>query len=443
VGLLITTLLALALLLALILRWRVHAFLALLIVALLLGLAAGMAPAAILASFAKGVGDLLGSIAVLIGAGAILARLIEISGSGSVMAERLIAIFGPQRISWAMLFTGYLVGIPVFFDAGFLTLIPLAWALSERSKRSLLYYALPILASLTVTHGLIPTHPGPAAAALLVGADLGRATIAGLLIGIPSAIAGGIVYGVWMANRTPPMGAPPIAGVPPDAGAVNGAKPPFASVLMVVLLPLVMIASGAFLPGLSAVGPQANGWLRLAGDPSVALLVAVVCAFLVLGKYSGLTADTLRDQTSTSLNSIGSLLLIIGAAGAFKQVIVDSGAGNQFAAVLLGFHVSPLLSAFVVGAALRIALGSATASIATAASLVAPLAATYSGDRVLLLMSLALGGSIFSNVNDAGFWMVKEYCGMTIPDTLKIYSTMKAVASIAGFAVVCLLALVW
>jgi gluconate:H+ symporter, GntP family len=173
----------------------------------------------------------------------------------------------------------------------------------------------------------------------------------------------------------------------------------------------------------------------------VALLVAVLVAFRVLGRHSGLTPDALRGQVSTSLNSIGSLVLIIGAAGAFKQVIVDSGAGSQFAGMLLRFHIPPLLSAFVVGAALRIALGSATASIVTAGGLIAPIAASYTCDRVLLLMALALGSSIFANVNDAGFWMVKEYCGMTVPQTLKAYSTMKAVTSFAGFGLVCLLAL--
>jgi gluconate transporter len=437
VGLLITTLAALALLLALILRWKIHAFLALLIAALALGLAAGMAPQAILASFQTGISELLGSVAVIIGAGAILGRLIEVSGGAAVLAERLIKVFGPDRVAWAMLFTGYLVGIPVFFDAAFFTLIPIAWGLSRKSKLSLLYCALPILASLTVTHGLIPTHPGPAAAAHLLGADLGRATIFGELLCIPSAIVGGIVYGLWIARRTPPVTPPEIE----ENSLRSQERASFAAVLLVVLLPVILISSGAFLPGLLPKGSTLNSWLALVGDPKMAMLFTVLFAFPLLGGRSGLKPDKLHDRVGESLNSVGSLVLIIGASGAFKQVIVDSGAGNQFAGILLQLRVLPLLSVFLVGAALRVALGSATASIVTAAGLVAPIAASYSGDRVLLLMSLALGGSIFANVNDAGFWMVKQYCGLSVSQTLKTYSVMKAVSSLTGFALVCLLAL--
>src|SRR5579872_4869356 len=220
-GLLIPTLATLVLLLVLILRWSLHAFLALLIAALGLALAVGMSPGEILTSFQKGVGGLLGSIALIIGSGAIFGRLIEVSGGGSVLAERMTAVFGRQRLPLAMLVTGYLIGIPVFFDAAFFTLIPLAWGLSESSGRSLLLYALPILASLSMTHGLIPTHPGPAAAAQLLGADLGRTTILGLLVAIPSALAGGLVYGVWIARRMPVIRPPEdrSGGAPHTAGS--------------------------------------------------------------------------------------------------------------------------------------------------------------------------------------------------------------------------------
>jgi gluconate transporter len=437
-GLLIATLAVLALLLALIIRWRVHAFLALLCAALALAIAARMSPAAILSAFQKGIGDLLGSIAVIIGAGAILGRLIEVSGGASVLAERLIAFFGRRRMAWAMLVTGYLVGIPVFFDAAFFTLIPMARGLSRTSGLSLLYFVLPILASLTVTHGVIPTHPGPAAAAHLLGADLGRATIFGALVSIPSAIAGGIVYSMWIARRTPPV-APPSETV--ENPADGSGKASFGGVLAVVLLPVLLISAGAFLPQWLSAGSPVTGWLRLAGDPKIAMLMAVLCAFPLLTRHSGIKPEALQQRVGESLDSIGSLVLIIGASGAFTRVIVDSGAGNEFAGILLRLRIPPLLAAFLVGAALRVALGSATASIVTAAGLAAPIARAYSGDRVLLVISLALGGSIFANVNDAGFWMVKQYCGMSVSQTLRTYSVMKVVTAVAGFLVVCLLAL--
>jgi gluconate transporter len=436
--LLIWILAVLALLLALIIRWKVHAFLALLIAALALALAARMPPEAILASFQKGIGDLLGSIAVIIAAGAILGRLLEISGGASVLAERLIVVFGSGRVAWAMLSSAYLVGIPVFFDAAFFTLIPLAWGLSRASGLSLLYYALPILASLTVTHGLIPTHPGPAAAASLLGADLGRATILGALLSVPCAVAGGIIFGIRVAKHTQHV-APPAEGEEKQPGRTSQIS--FAGVLFVVLFPVLLISVGAFLPGLLPAGLPVNGWIKFLGDPRIAMLLAVLFALTLLTRNSWLQSDALPGQVSGSLDSIGSLLLIIGAAGAFKQVIVDSGAGNEFAAMLLRIRIPLLLSAFLAGATLRIVLGSATASIVSAAGLVAPIAQQYSGDRVLLLMAVTLGGSIFANVNDAGFWMVKQYCGMSVSQTLRTYSVMKAITSLTGFGLVCLMAL--
>jgi gluconate transporter len=337
-----------------------------------------------------------------------------------------------------MLLSGYLVGIPVFFDAAFFTLIPVAWGLSLTSGLSLLTYALPILASLTVTHGLIPTHPGPAAAAHLLGADLGRATILGALLSIPCAAVGGIAYGIRAAKHTPRI-VPPSERKDKPKGCPGQAS--LAGVLLVVLFPVVLISLGAFLPGLLPAASPVNLWLKFLGDPRMAMFFALLVAFPLLAGRPGFGSESLHRQVSESLDGIGSLLLIIGASGAFKQIILDSGAGNEFARMLLRLRVPPLLAAFLVGAALRIALGSATASIVTAAGLVAPIARSYPGDRVLLLMALALGSSIIANVNDAGFWMVKQYCGMSVSQTLRTYSAMKAITSLTGFGLVCLLAL--
>ena len=412
--------LAIALLLWTILRWKLHPFFALLAAAIVLGWLSGMGAPAILASTQKGTADLLGSIALLLGAGVVLGRMIEVSGGGEALARGLIRAFGTHRIPWALLLAGYLVGIPVFFDAAFVTLVPLVWSITRETKRSLLLFAIPLLSALTATHGLIPPHPGPAAAAQLLGADMGRTILYGLVLAVPMSIVGGIVWGGWIGRRIyVPCSAAPCS---PGEGARNSG---IGATLALVLLPVVLIGGAAYAP--------AWPWLKFTGSPQIAVLITALLAVVLLGARSGLGADALLRHTGDALNSIGSLLLIIGASGAFKQVIVDSGAGARFAQAVAGTHASPLLMAYLVGAALRITLGSATASILTAAGIVAPMAASFPGvDRALLVMAVACGGSILSHVNDSGFWLIKEYSGMTVGQTLRSYSVMKLVTSLTG-----------
>lgn len=427
-ALLLATLAAVVLLLFLILRFKLHAFLALIVSSIALGIAAGMPPQSLLNALQKGIADLLGSVAPIIAAGAIIGSMIEVSGGGEVMARTLIRAFGAGYTSWAFLLAAYLIGIPVFFDAAFFTMIPLVWNVSREAKRSLLLYAMPVLAALTATHGLIPTHPGPAAAAKLMGADPGRTVLYGLLLCVPMAIAGGIVYGRWIAGRifvTPP------GHLAPATSATAIRPPTFPAVLMVLLFPVVLI-------GWATVSQQ--HWIRFFGAPVIALFLTALLALFLLGYRSGLKLPALLTQISGSLNALGSLILIIGASGAFKEVIVESGAGANFAQLMLHMRIPTILMAYVVGAALRIILGSATAAIVTAAGIVAPLASSMTrADPALMVMAVATGGSILSHVNDAGFWMVKEYCGMSVSQTLRSYSVMKAVTSITGLVGLCIL----
>lgn len=430
--LLAITALAIGLLLLLILRWKLHAFLALLASALALGIMARMPPKALLASFQNGMADLLGSVAIIVGAGAVLGRIIEVSGGGEVMARTLIAAFGKEHVPWALLLASYIVGIPVFFDAGFFALAPLVWSISKETGKSLLLYAMPVLSALTATHGLIPTHPGAAAAAQLFSADLVKTILYGLALAVPMSVAGGIVFGKWISRRI---------HVPPPEHLVlqserpkPGRQPGFLVVLSVILLPVILISLKASMPHAA--------WLQFFGSTPIALLIGAVAALIVLGFGSGFNGSDLLRHTAESLNSVGALILVIGASGALKQVIVDSGAGLYFAELLLRSHISPLFMAFLVGAAFRITIGSATASIVTAAGIVAPLAASFRDiDPALMVMAVALGGSILSHVNDAGFWMVKEYCGMTVSQALRSYSVMKAVTSLVGLLSLWLLSL--
>jgi len=432
-SLLVVALLSIALLLFLILRWKLHPMIALLISSVTLGAGSGMSAASLSSSLQKGMADLLGSITVIVAAGAVLGRMVEISGGGVVIARTLIRVFGADRTPWALLLTAYLVGIPVFFDAGFLVLIPLLWSMSKESKKSLLLYALPVLSALTATHGLIPSHPGAAAATQLLGADLGKTTLYGLVLAVPMSIVGGIVYGVWIGKRMFIAVPEHLMSATQQSEALR--HPSFPTVLTVVLFPVLLISVAALL--------FSGGWIGFLGSAPIALLAAAILALIVLGIRSGFTGDVLVRHTSESLNSVGSLILIIGAAGAFKQIILDCGAGPLFAQIILRSGISPLFMAFLVGAALRITIGSATAAIVTAAGLVAPIAASFPHvDPALMVMGVATGGSFLTHVNDAGFWMVKEYCGMTVAETLRSYSVMKAVTSLAGLLSLWILSLI-
>jgi len=418
---------------------KIQAFFALLFSSLILGLITEMPPQAIVTSFQKGIGELLGSTAAIVGIGAVLGRLIEVSGGGEVIAQTMIRLLGDKRIPWAILVFAFLVGIPVFFDVGFITFVPLVWSISKATKKSLLLYALPLLSGLMTSFGLIPTNAGPAAASQLLGADLGKTVLYGLVIAVPMAIAGGILYGGWIGRRVF-VQAPENLLPKTESTHEIARRPSFQAVLGIVLLPIILIGSGVLIPLRYPVGSQIGVWAKFVGYPPIALLSATALALLVLGVRVGLPTSVLMQHTTAALNSVGSLILIIGASGAFKQIVVDSGAGTSIVDFIVGTRISPLLMAYLVAAVLRIAFGSTAAAIATAGGIMAPVVMFFPNvNRSLMVMALATGGSIFSYVNDGGFWMVKVYCGMTVSQTLKTYSVMKLVTSLTGFLAIWML----
>ncbi len=429
--LVLLTLGAVALLLVLILWLKLHAFLSLMITSMALGLAAGMAPLKLLKSLQTGFGDALGFIAVVVALGAMLGRMIEHSGGGAALAEWMIERTGRRHAVWAVFLAAFLVGLPIFFEVGFMILVPLAYALARETKRSLLYFGLPIAAALTVTHAMVPPHPAPAAAAQLLGADLGKAILYGAALSIPMALSGGMVYGLWIARRM-------FVPVPERAIAVEPAadrKPPRVGLIVLLLtLPVLLIllaSTERWLP--APVHPPAEFF----GHPFTALSVATLLAMYALGARRGLDREKLLKLTTDALLPIGTLLAIMGGGGAFKQVIVDSGVGPQAGRLLAEMNVSPLILAYVVAAGMRVAQGSATVAIITAGGIVAPLVqgrAGYSPEMTLL--ALCAGGTILSHVNDAGFWLVKECFGMSVADTLRSWTVMKVVTSLVGITLV-------
>lgn len=432
-GLLILTVASVGLLLFLILVVKLHAFLAMLLASMALGLSAGMAPAAVLKSIQFGFGDALGFIAVVVGLGAMVGRFIEVSGGGRALADWLLDKLGRERAVWAMLVAAYLVGLPIFFEVGFIILAPLVWSLAKESKRLLLVYGMPMMAALSSTHSLVPPHPAPAAAAQLLGADLGLVILYGVAVSIPMAIVGGIIYGQWIAKRMfiPP---PAMAALEEPVGASKAAPPPVGLVALILVLPVVLIFAASITGAANIPG---KAWAGFVGHPFTALTIATLAAMLVFGARRGLDRNQIARLAVDACAPIGTLLLIMGAGGAFKQVIVDSGAGRYAGELLASSNISPLVVAYLVAAAMRVAQGSATVAIITAAGIVAPLVKNLTGYRPeMIVLAVCCGGTVLSHVNDAGFWIVNEYFGMAVPQTLKSWTAMKVICSVFGFALV-------
>jgi gluconate transporter len=417
---------AVALLLFLILYVRMHAFLAMLISAFSMGLAAGMKPLAVLKSIQAGFGDALGFIAVVLGLGAMIGAYLEHSGGGRALADWLIGKFGQERAAWALMVAAFLVGMPIFFEVGFIILVPLVYSLTREGKRSLLVYGLAMTAPLTILHSLVPPHPAPAAAAQLLGANLGHTILYGVLLSIPMTLISGMFYGQWIAKRIDVPLPPAALEAPPD----QVKNPPSVFVVaMLLVLPVLLILAATIWPKSEV--------LALLGHPFSALLVTLLGSMVLLGSARGLSRDQITALATKSLAPTATLLLIMGAGGALKQIIVDTGAGAMAGKMLAATNISPLLVAFLMAGCLRIAQGSATVSIITAAGIIAPIVKVMPGYRPdMMYLALCCGGTSLSIVNDAGFWIVNQYFGLTVPQTLKTWTMMKLISGVVGFAIV-------
>jgi gluconate transporter len=430
--LILLTALAIGFLLFLILVVKLHAFVALLLTSMALGLAAGMPPDKVLKSIQTGFGEALGFIAVVVGLGAMIGRFLEYSGGGRALADWLLAKFGQDKAAWAMLIAAFLVGLPIFFEVGVVILAPLVWNLARETKRSMLYYGLPMLAALTVVHSLVPPHPAPAAASQLLGSNLGTTILYGVALSLPMTIIAGIGYGGWVSKRLF-IGVPKMAEL--SASQSDGLKPPPIPVIVMLLILPVVLIFGATLAGLNNV--PFKGAAVFLGHPFTALALTTLIAIYVFGLRRGLSREKAAKMATESLAPMGALLCIIGGGGAFKQIIVDSGAGPYLGKLLITSSISPLIVVYLVAVAMRIAQGSATVAIITAAGIVAPIVKGIPGyTPEVLVLALCAGGTAFSHVNDSGFWMVNQYFGMTVPQTLKSWTAMKVISSIVGISII-------
>ena len=430
-----------ALLLFLVIALRVPAFLALLVTSLSVGLLSGLEPTQVIDSIKNGMGGTLGFVAIVVGLGAILGQILESSGGIERIADSLIRSFGPEKTQWSLAVTGFIVAIPVFFDVAFIILAPLLYGLANRSGRSLLYYAIPLLAGLAITHSFIPPTPGPIAVAELINADLGWVILFGALTGIPAMIIAGPWFGQFIANK--------IFIAVPDAHRNNpitsdASSPSFAWVSSIILLPLLLIMLATTAPFILA---ESSVWLtaiRFLGHPFVALSIATILALLIAHTKCDLDKESLLNIANKGLEPAGIVILITGAGGAFKQVLIDSGVGQMLASVFIEAQFSVFILGFLIAAITRIAQGSATVAMITGAGLMAPileLQPVSAPSLGLLVIAISSGATVLSHVNDSGFWLVSRYLGMSETNTLKTWTVMTTLISLVGLACCLLISL--
>lgn len=433
---------AVALLLLLIIRFKVHAFVALVLVSFLTALATKIAPADVVTTMTDGFGSTLASVALLVGLGAMIGRLLEVTGGAQVLADTLIARFGEDRAPFALGVASLLFGFPIFFDAGLVVMLPIIFSVARRFGGSVLRYAFPAAGAFAVMHAFVPPHPGPVAAADLVGADMGLLLIIGLIIGLPTWYLASYLYGLWAGSRYMVDVPDLLAGPPSTPEAKAGRLPSFGLVLTVLLMPMVLIFVDTGLNTLATSGVVDGEatWvlaLRIIGKTPIALLITTLFAMVVLG-WRNRTRSEVETVLNDALGPVCAIILITGAGGMFGGVLRASGIGQALAGTLESTGLPVIVAAFVVSAALRVAQGSATVALTTAASLMAPTIEATSGlssiDLVLVVIAIAGGATVLSHVNDSGFWLVGRFLGMDEKTTLKTWTVMETLIGVIGFA---------
>lgn len=440
--LLVWTFITIVFLIVFIAKLKWNPFVTLLISALMLGLLTGMKPQDVVQSITQGLGGTLGTIAIVIALGTMLGKMMAESGGAEQIATTLIDKFGESRVHWAMLLVGFIVGIPVFFEVGVILLIPIVFTVARKTNKSLLQIGIPILAGLSTVHGLVPPHPAPMIAIDAYQADLGRTILYSLLIGIPTAIIAGPVFGKFIGKRIQVQ--PPAKLAEQFAQKSDRPLPGFGITLFTILLPVILMLVGSVA---DIVDPQGVSSLsvfcKFIGHEIIALLIAVVFSFFSLGYARGFKKEDLSRFTSECLAPTATIILIIGGGGAFKQVLINSGVGSAIAELATQANINVILFAWFVAALIRVATGSATVAMTTAAGIVAPVLAMNPGVNVeLVVLATGAGSIVLSHVNDAGFWMVKEFFNMSVPETLKSWTVMETILSVVGLALILLLSTV-
>ncbi|MFE7132348.1 GntP family permease [Streptomyces sp. NPDC057638] len=463
-GLLTVAALGIALLLLLIIKVRLQPFVALLAVSIAVGLAAGLSVTELFGTIQRssvesvienGMGGILGHVAIIIGLGTMLGAILEVSGGAEVLSTRLLNLFGEKRAPLAMGLTGVIFGIPVFFDVGIFVLAPIVYAAAKRSGKSIILYAMPLLAGLSMTHAFLPPHPGPVAAAGLLDVSLGWVILMGVVVGLP-AVAAAWVFSDWIGKRV-------FVEVPQDmleaaddakaqvaaeraAEGRTDAEAPVAlsTVLFIIGTPLVLILAATF--SSIALDPSTlRSVIEFFGNPFVALTIALILAYYLLGVRRGWSRKSLEQVSTSSLKPVGNILLVVGAGGVFGAVLKASGVAQALSDTFEDVGLPVIVLAYLISVVLRVAQGSATVAIVTTAGIVLPLVENADHSQAflaLLIMAISAGSIFASHVNDGGFWIVAKYFGISERDTLKTWTVLETVLSVAGFVVAASLSLV-
>lgn len=440
---------AVTLLLLMVLKFKLSAFVSLLITSILVGIMAGMPLQKISASIQEGMGSTLGFVATVVGLGAIFGQMLESSGGAKSLADYLIKKFGTKKASWALTLTGFIIGVPVFLDVGFIILIPIVYALTRDTKRSVLYYAIPLLAGLAVTHTMVPPTPGPTAVSEILGVELGWVIMMGLLVGIPTAIIAGPLFGRFIAGKIYIPAPPEIKEPVEEKEGPIQKMPPFGIIAALIMTPLMLILMSTFIKlGVDKGGVPDTLFTEILifiGHPFTALIIATLLSVLFCLKRN-MSRQTILDLSTKALGPAGIIILVTGAGGVLKQILVDSGIGKMLAESLADSSIPVIVLAWILAALVRITQGSATVAMITSAGIISPLLGSFSYSQpqiAIIVIAIAAGATILSHVNDSGFWIVSKYLGMNEKQTLQSWTMMETIIAVSGLVFTLFLSLLF
>lgn len=425
---LLIVIIGIILLFILIAKFKLNAFITFILVSLFVGIAEGMQLEDVVQSIQNGIGNTLGFLVMILGFGAMLGKLVADSGAAQRITSKLVSKFGIKNIQWALVLTGFIVGIPMFYSVGFVILIPLVFTVAASTGLPLLYVGLPMLASLSVTHGYLPPHPAPTAIAVMFDADLGKTLLYGIIVAIPAIIVAGPLFSRTIKN----IKATPLKEFVNPRILEDHEMPGMRISIFTALLPILLIGiatlADLFLPENFYLKPI----IDFLGNPVIAMLIAVLVAIYTLGLARGKKMPEIMGSVSSSISGITMVLLIIAGAGALKQVLVDSGVSDYIASILSGSTISPLVLAWFIATVIRVCVGSATVAGLTAAGIILPLVSKTGVNAELMVLAIGSGSLMLSHVNDGGFWLFKEYFNLSVRDTLRTWTVMETTVGVMG-----------
>ncbi len=425
---LIIVILGILVLFILIARFKLNAFIAFTLVSLGVGIAEGMPLIQVVKAIQTGIGNTLGYLILILGFGAMLGKLVADSGAAQRITSQLVDKFGKRNIQWAVVLTGFIVGIPMFYTVGFVILVPLVFTVAASTGLPLIYVGLPMLASLSVTHGYLPPHPAPTAITGMFNANLGKTLLYGIIIAIPAIIVAGPLFSRTLKN----IPATPLKEFVNPRVLTDDEMPGTGISIFTALLPVILISLATIMEMLLPASSPILEIIQFAGDPVIAMLISVLVALYTLGLARGKKMTEVMDSVGNAISGITMVLLIIAGAGALKEVLVESGVSDYIADLLRGSTLSPLFLAWLIATVLRVCVGSATVAGLTAAGIVAPLVDTPGVSPELMVLAIGSGSLMLSHVNDGGFWLFKEYFSLSVKDTLKSWTIMETTVGVMG-----------